>query len=80
MQNVHYRQYMHDVTVVSRTLANDLHTTPEHLAAYLHEVYQLNDTQKAKALSFVQRIANIVSHILTERHTLLSQIEPILNR
>ena len=60
-----------------QTLAADLHTTSEQLADHLHEVYHLDDTQKAKALSFVQRIANIVSHILTERRTLLNQIETI---
>ena len=51
------------------TLAADLQTTPEHLQAHIHEVYYLDDDQKNKVLPFVQRIANIVSHILTERNT-----------
>ena len=57
------------------TLAADLQTTLEHLQAHIHEVYHLDEGQKAKILPFVQRIANIVSHILTERNTLIGQLE-----
>ena len=55
------------------TLADDLQTTPEHLAAHSHEVYYLDENQKTNVLPFVQRIANIVSHILTERNTLMEK-------
>jgi len=56
------------------TLAADLQTTTDHLQAHIHEVYYLDDNQKTKVLPFVQRIANIVSHILTERNTLIKRL------
>ena len=47
----------------------------ETLNPHLDEVFYLNDSQKALALSLVQKIANILAHIITERSTFIGKLE-----
>lgn len=49
----------------------------ETLNPHLDEVFYLNDSQKALALSLVQKIANILAHIITERTTFIGKLESI---
>lgn len=51
-------------------LAGELNIAPERIEAHLHEVFEMNLDRRSEVLSFVQRIANIVSHILHERNAL----------
>jgi PTS system nitrogen regulatory IIA component len=50
---------------------------PTLLKPRLHEVFHLDDEQKAAVLSSVQRIANIVAHIVDERQELVGRLETI---
>ena len=53
-------------------LATELNITPEIIETHLHDVFQMDPNRRQEVLTFVQRIANIVSHILHERMTLLN--------
>lgn len=57
-----------------RTIAGDFGVRPESLTAHLTEVYYLDAAEQAKILSVLQRIANIVAHIVNERHILLDKL------
>ncbi len=50
---------------------------PETLIAHLHEVYYLDETQRARLLALVQRIANVIAHIANERVTLMGKLAAI---
>jgi excisionase family DNA binding protein len=52
-------------------IASDLDVTPELIREHLDGVFYLEDDRRQEVLTFVQRIANIVSHILHERHVVL---------
>ncbi len=54
-------------------MAAEFGVTSDTLTAHLAEVYYLDETEQAKTLSFVQRIANIIAHIATERQGLMSK-------
>lgn len=41
---------------------------------HLDEVFTLNEAEQKEILSFVQRIANIVAHIINERNNLMGQL------
>jgi excisionase family DNA binding protein len=47
------------------------------LVPYVDEAFFLDKTEQARILSFVQRIANVVAHIATERNTLMGKLESI---
>lgn len=47
------------------------------LAGHLAEVFFLDKAERARVLSFVQRIANIIAHIVNERHTLMGKLDAI---
>lgn len=47
------------------------------LQAHLHEVHRLDSRGQAHVLSFVQRVADIFSHIATERVRLLERLQRI---
>jgi excisionase family DNA binding protein len=60
-----------------RAIAAELGTTPEKVAAHLAEVFYLNEAEQAKALVFVQKIANIIAHIADERNRFMGKLEAI---
>ena len=60
-----------------QAIADDLGVAPDVLAAHTTEVFYLDEHKRAWVLSFVQRIANIVSHIASERYTLVGKLESI---
>lgn len=62
-----------DAAEIAR-MAADLDVDPAELAAHLHEVHTLADDKEAGMLLLVQRIANIVSHILHERGRLMAEL------
>jgi len=51
---------------------SDWRKTREKIEAHLYDVFEMNLNRREEVLSFVQRIANIVSHILHERMTILN--------
>ncbi|MCP5099241.1 MAG: helix-turn-helix domain-containing protein [Chloroflexi bacterium] len=54
------------------TIASELDVAPELIQEHLQEVFYLEDDRRQEVLSFVQRIANIVSHILHERQAMMA--------
>ena len=58
-------------------MAAEFGVKPELFKAHLNEAFFLDKTEQAKVLSFVQRIANVVAHIATERNTLMGKLESI---
>ncbi len=53
-----------------QTIAAEFGVSPEVMSAHLDEVYHLDDSNRAKVLSLMQRIADVVAHIINERHQL----------
>jgi hypothetical protein len=49
----------------------------DELTSRVEEAYFLDKAEQARVLSFVQRIANVVAHIATERNTLMGKLESI---
>jgi ligand-binding sensor protein len=49
----------------------------DELAPRVEEAFFLDEADQARVLSFVQRVANIVAHIVTERNTLMGKLESI---
>jgi hypothetical protein len=47
------------------------------LTAHLNEVFYLDDDAQAKVLSFVQRIANIIAHIVNEQKSFTGKLDAI---
>ncbi len=47
------------------------------LTPRVEEAFFLDKAEQTRVLSFVQRIANIVAHIVTERNTLMGKLESI---
>jgi len=58
-------------------MAAEFDVLPEDLKSHLDEVYYLDDDEQAKVLSFVQRVANIVAHIATERNGFMNKLDAI---
>lgn len=54
-------------------LAAELDIAPAQIEAHLHDVFEMDLNRREEVLTFVQRIANIVSHILHERMGLLGK-------
>ena len=52
---------------------------PTLLKARLHEVYHLDSQQKSAVLTTVQKVANIVAHIVNERLELVGRLDAIAN-
>jgi len=61
----------------NQQMADIFEVTPDTLTARLDDVFYLDRAEQQKALSVVQRIANIVSHIVNERYTLMGKLESI---
>ena len=55
-----------------RDIAEDLGVDPQLVFDHLHDVFFLSPEQKGHVLALVQKIANVVSHILHERHQLMT--------
>ena len=64
---------------VIEKIANDLGVDTAVITEHIDEVYTLDEAQQTHVLSLVQRVADIVSHILNERGQLLSKLDAIAN-
>ncbi|KAA3664043.1 MAG: helix-turn-helix domain-containing protein [Chloroflexi bacterium] len=53
-------------------LADELNIAPERIEAHINDVFEMDLDRRTEVLTFVQRIANIVSHIMHERNALLA--------
>jgi excisionase family DNA binding protein len=60
-----------------RAIAAEFGVSPEALTPHLNEVFYLDEAERVKVLSFMQRIANIVAHIINERQTFMAKLETI---
>jgi ligand-binding sensor protein len=60
-----------------KALAAELGVPLQTLSDHLDEVFYLDAGERARVLSFVQRIANIAAHIVNERHILMGKLEAI---
>ncbi len=49
------------------------------IQSHLHEVFHLDEKQKVTVLSTVQKVANIVAHIVDEHQELVSRLDKIAN-
>ncbi len=58
-------------------MAAEFDIEPDTIAAHIHEAFYLDKAERTRVLSFVQRIADIVAHIVTERYTLMGKLESI---
>lgn len=58
-------------------LAARFHVAPAYVAAHLDAVFQLDRRAQDRALQFVQRIADIFSHILEDRTLVHSRLQTI---
>ena len=58
-------------------IAAELGVPAQVLREHIHEVHRLSREEQARVLPFVQRIADIMSHIATERHELLGRLQRI---
>jgi excisionase family DNA binding protein len=58
-------------------MATELGVSLQTLADRLNEVFYLHEGERTRVLSFVQRIATIVAHIVNERHILMGKLEAI---
>lgn len=58
-------------------MAKEFGVEPELLTSRLDEVYLLTDEQQKKVLAYVQQVANIIAHIVSERKTLIGRLEAI---
>ncbi|GAB4513001.1 MAG: hypothetical protein Kow0047_24490 [Anaerolineae bacterium] len=58
-------------------ICRELGLPTEVYRAHVHEVHRLSPEEQRKILPFVQRIADILSHIATERHTVMQQLKRI---
>jgi hypothetical protein len=58
-------------------MAGEFGVEPDMLTTHLAEVFDLDEAKRAKILSTVQRIANIIAHIVNERNTLMAKLESI---
>jgi hypothetical protein len=58
-------------------LAQQLEIDRSLLDRHIHEVFYLDEHEQARVLGFVQRMADVVAHILSERRLLFSKLEDI---
>ena len=57
----------------------EFNVRPEVLAGRLDQVHCLNEEEQVRVLSSVQKVANIVAHIIQERLVLLGRLDGIAN-
>jgi len=60
-----------------QAIADYLEIEPAELVRHLDEVFVLDASEQQRLLPFVQRIADIVAHIITERKQLFDKLESI---
>lgn len=60
-----------------QNIATEFGVSSAALMPHLNEVYYLDESERDRVLSFMQRIANIVAHIINERHIFMSKLETI---
>jgi hypothetical protein len=60
-------------------MAAELNVEPDFLAHWLDQVYTLSEEERTKVLSSVQKVANIIAHIIQERLVLLNRLDGIAN-
>jgi len=60
-----------------RAIADHFGLEPDLIEAHLNEVHRLDKPARDRALSFVQRIADVVSHIVEDRNALYSRLQAI---
>lgn len=58
-------------------IAADLALPPDLIHRHLHDVHRLSREEQARALQYVQRLADIFAHIANERSQLLSKLHRI---
>ncbi len=58
-------------------MAADLDLDPELIRRHLHAVHRLSHAEQARALQYVQRIADIFAHIANERNQLMGKLRRI---
>ncbi|HLF66304.1 MAG TPA: PocR ligand-binding domain-containing protein [Gammaproteobacteria bacterium] len=58
-------------------IAAEFGLKPELIIPHLDEVFYLNEAERAEVLPFVQRIANIIAHIVTERNSFMNKLNAI---
>jgi excisionase family DNA binding protein len=58
-------------------LAQQLEIDRGLLDRHIHEVFHLDEQEQARVLGFVQRMADVVAHILSERRVLFSKLADI---
>jgi hypothetical protein len=47
------------------------------ITSHITDVFFLDEVEKMRVLTFVQRIANIVAHIISERNSLMGKLDAI---
>lgn len=60
-------------------IASELGSDQQALMPHLYKVYTLTSDQRVQVLRHLQRIANIIAHIVEERRSLVSRLEAISN-
>jgi hypothetical protein len=50
---------------------------PEYLSSHFGEVHDLGSEARQRALEFIQRVADIVSHLLEDRSALTARLQAI---
>ena len=58
-------------------IAANLELSPVLIRSHIHEVFDVGPADMPKLLAFVQRIADIIAHILTERSQLFTKLHDI---
>ena len=58
-------------------MATEFELDTASLTPHVDEVYFLNSEEKQRVLDYLQRIANIVAHIVDERKTLVGRLAAI---
>ncbi|RMG90094.1 MAG: helix-turn-helix domain-containing protein [Chloroflexi bacterium] len=58
-------------------IARELEISPDQLQPHLSEVYFLTAEQRQQVLTYLQRIANIMAHIVNERKELVERLNTI---
>ena len=58
-------------------MASEFGVEPDLIRPHIEEVYHLDMEQRANVLAYMQRVANIVAHIVYERKTLVGRLSAI---
>ena len=55
-------------------MATEFGVAPTTLAAHISDVFYLDEENQAKTLTSIQKIADIVAHIVNERNILMGKV------